>query len=291
MHRNKCRQALRYGRCRHTRSQHTGGGGQGVFDVVAPGNLQLELQALDLPAEPGLRLHPPVAALPLRIQQAHVVVGFSNCGRRIAEGDAAPCTGEAAPQGGIDIVCGKNGHAMGGQGADHSPVFGGDRVHRVHEFQMLALRVVHQRHGGLYHRAETGDFAGVVHAEFDHADAVFAAQAQHGQRHANVVVQVALGGQRRAVRRMQMQDGSNHLRDRGFAVAAGHTNQGQVPLRAPVGAQRSQSVLRIGYFDPRQGCGIGCPGLGMAEDRDRTLRQGLGQKLVGVKGVAAQGHK
>ena len=204
---------------------------------MASGNLQVELQALDPFAEPGLRLHPPVPALPLRIQQAHAVAGFSTCGWRVAEGDAAPCTGEAAPQGRVDIVCGKNGHAMGGQGADHSPVFGRDRVHRVHEFQVLALRVVHQRHGGLCHRAELCDFARVVHPEFDHADAVFAAQAQDGQRHANVVVQVALRGQRRAVRRMQMQDGSNHLRDRGFAVAAGDADQGQMPLRAPVGAK------------------------------------------------------
>ena len=253
--------------------------------------MQAELQVLDLLAEPGLRLNPPVPAMPLRIEQAYAVAGVSTCGWRVAEGDAAPCTGEAAPQGGIGVVCGENGHAMGGQGADHSPVFGGDRVHRVHEFQVLALGVVHQRHGGLCHRAELGDFAGVVHAEFDHADAVLAAQAQHGQWHANVVVQVALRGQRRAVGRMHMQDGGNHLGDCGFAIAAGDADQGQVPLRPPVGAQRSQSVLRVGYFDARQGCGIGCAGLGMAEDRDRTLRQGLGQKLVGVKGVAAQGHK
>ena len=49
--------------------------------------------------------------------------------------------------------------------------------------------------------------------------------------------------------------------------------------------------MRVGYLDPWQSCGIRCAGLGMAEDCDCTLGQCLGQKLVGVKGVAAQGHK
>ena len=140
------------------------------------------------------------------------------------------------------------------------------------------------------HGAEPGDFAGVVHAEFDHPDAVLAAQTQHGQRHADVVVQIALRRQRCTIRGMHMQDGRNHLRDRGFAVAARDADQGQVPLRAPVGSQRGQGVLCVGYLNPWQGA-FGHTGLRVAEDRDRALGQGLGQKLVGVKGLAAQGHE
>jgi hypothetical protein len=63
----------------------------------------------------------------------------------------------------------------------------------VHELLVLALRVVDQRHRGRAPARQHLDLARVVHAELDHRHAVQArAQAQQRQRHADVVVQVAL---------------------------------------------------------------------------------------------------
>jgi hypothetical protein len=57
--------------------------------------------------------------------------------------------------------------------------------------------------------------------------ALVLAQAQQRQRHADVVVEVALVA--KAPRAEPgAQDGRDHLRDRGLAVAAGHRDQRQV---------------------------------------------------------------
>ena len=98
---------------------------------------------------------------------------------------------------------------------------------------MLALRVIHQGHRGLGHGGELGDFARMVHAQFHHGDPVLGAQAQQGQGHPNRVIQITLRGQRRAIGYVLLQDGGDHLRDRGLAIAAGHGDQGQGKLCAP----------------------------------------------------------
>ena len=63
-----------------------------------------------------------------------------------------------------------------------------------HEFEVLALRVVDQRHGGVGNGSQRRNFTGMVHAQLDHRDFVLAAQTQHRERHADVVVQVTLRG-------------------------------------------------------------------------------------------------
>ena len=58
----------------------------------------------------------------------------------------------------------------------------------------------------------------MVGAHLDHRVAVFRVQAQQGQRHADIVVEVALGGQGRST---PSQDGGQHFLERGLAVATG----------------------------------------------------------------------
>jgi hypothetical protein len=61
----------------------------------------------------------------------------------------------------------------------------------------------------------------MVHAHLDRGVAVRRAQPQQGQRHADVVVQVAFGGQHGGPARFGGQNRGQHFLHRGLAVAAG----------------------------------------------------------------------
>ncbi len=138
------------------------------------------------------------------------------------------------------VVRGEHGDAADPQGGEHRPVLARHRFHGGHEFLVLALGVVHQRHRGPGDAGQVRDFARMVHAQFQHGDAVFGTQPQQLQRQPDVVVQVALRGQRR-IRLPGAQDGSDHLRHGGLAVAAGHRDQGQAELGAPARSQRRRA--------------------------------------------------
>ena len=104
---------------------------------------------------------------------------------------------------------------------------------------MFALRVVDQRDRGLGHCGQIGNFTRMVHAQLNHADLVAGTQTQQGQRYTNVVVEIALGRKSRVLL-PGAQDGRNHLRDRGFTVAARHRNQRQAKAGAPCGGKLTQ---------------------------------------------------
>ena len=78
-------------------------------------------------------------------------------------------------------------------------------------------------------------------------------QAQQGERHTNVVVEIALGRER-SLTLPSMQDAGNHLCDRGFAVAARHRNQWQLELRSPCLGQLTQCLFGVGHFQAHQTC-------------------------------------
>ena len=115
-------------------------------------------------------------------------------------------------------------------------------------------------------------------------------QAQQGQRHANVVVQVALGGQGifTLPAHSSTQDAGQHLGDGGFAVAAGHGNQWQAELGTPQGGQFAQRTAAVGHLHAGQ-TGFGQASLG--HRCHSTRRSGLGQKMVGIECIAPQSHK
>ena len=68
--------------------------------------------------------------------------------------------------------------------------------------QMRAHGVIDQRHRGCGHAGQTGNFARVVHAQFDHSQAVLGLQTQQRERHAHVVVEVAFGREGALARRL-----------------------------------------------------------------------------------------
>ena len=116
---------------------------------------------------------------------------------------------------------------------------------------MLALRVVDQRHRRRGERGERGDLARMVHAELDHRGAVGGAQAEQGQRHADMVVEVA-GGRMGGVAEPGAQQRGGHLGDGGLAVAAGDGDQLAFMAPAPGGGERLQRGQRIVDLQPGQ---------------------------------------
>ena len=76
----------------------------------------------------------------------------------------------------------------------------------------------------------------MVHAQLDDGNAMVLSQIEQGQWDADVIIEIAL--RRQAVLwRVDTQDGCNHLRDRGFTIAAGHRDQRQVKLGTPACGQ------------------------------------------------------
>ena len=90
---------------------------------------------------------------------------------------------------------------------------------------------------------ERGDFARVVRADFDDGVAVFVGKAQQGERHADVVVEVALGGQGLS---LLLQETLQDFFAGGFAVGAGDGNEGGTAAFAAVtsqGGERREAVF------------------------------------------------
>ena len=114
------------------------------------------------------------------------------CSALKRKGQCFARTGHFLPQRGVGIICREHRNALGAKCVNDRAVFKRNGFYGGHEFQMLALGVVHQRNGGTGQPGQVGNLTGVVHAEFDHADLMRRPQAQQRQRHANVVVEIAL---------------------------------------------------------------------------------------------------
>jgi len=158
----------------------------------------------------------------------------------------------------------------------------------VHEFLVLALGVVDQGHRGLGDARQLGNLAGMVHTQLHHAQLVHGTEAEQGQRHANRVVEVALGRKRR-IAGLGLQDAGDHLRHRGLAIAAGDGNQGQAKHAAPAGRQGPQGLGGVRHLDAGQAQRL------QATVRDRrggqALRPHLGQKVMCIHALTLERHK
>lgn len=273
--RHEGRKALRDRIERHTRRDGAGSGSQRVRHVVAARDRQVRI-------EDALRrgdAHGPAAVPPPRGCAAHLA--------RIAERDAAARARQFAPERRERIGGGEHGHAVGGQRGEHAAVLARHGFHGVHEFEMLALRVVDQRHRRPGDVREVGDLAGMVHAHLHHGRLVRGPQAQQRERHADVVVEVALRG--KGGRTLPgAQHGCDHLRDGGLAVAARHADERQAPLRAPARSQRAERAQRVGHLDAGQARGLQ-PRMRHGGHCARLAR--LGQKLVRVETLALERHE
>ena len=116
-------------------------------------------------------------------------------------------------------VCRENGHTIRGQakkdltlGTSHPP-------HIAKTFQMGSRRIGDDRRLGFDQIHGVGDLATVVGTELHHRVLVGMRQPQQRQGHANIVIEVTLGGQHLA---LLAEDRRHHLFICGFAGAAGH---------------------------------------------------------------------
>ncbi len=129
--------------------------------------------------------------------------------------------------------------------ANDRRVLGCDIGNALHEFLVLALRVVDDRDGRLRDGSEFGRLAGMVHPEFDRGDVVFRKQAQQRQRKADRVVQVAFRRQRARPAVVRAQDRRQHFLDGGLAVASDDDDDGKHEPGPPMRGQRTQRSERV----------------------------------------------
>ena len=213
---------------------------------MAPGNFQAVVQV----AKRGSHRQFPGPTRPVGAAAAHISTRLGS----ITKAQHLARTGQAGPQRRERVLRREHRHAICGQGSDHRAVFLGHRGHRGHELQVLALCVVDQRHCGAGQSRQQGNFPGMVHAQLEHCDLVLRAQAQQGQRQADVIVQIALGGQT-GLGFPGLQNRGQHLGHRGLAIAASHSDQRQAELPAPAAGELGQGQAGVGHQQARQASG------------------------------------
>ena len=159
----------------------------------------------------------------------------------------------------------------------------------MHELEVLALRVVDQRHGGRRDAREVGDLARVVHAELDRAAAMLRAQAQQSERQADVVVEVAERREHRLVACVPPQDRSEHLLYGGLAVGAHDRDERRCKALPPVARKVAESQPRVLDHERRQRLLAGVAPVD--HRRCGAARGSLREELVPVEALAAQRHE
>ena len=104
-----------------------------------------------------------------------------------------------------------------------------------------------------------------------------------------MVVEIPAGCQHGLVAEMRTQTGRDHFLDRGLAVGAGHRNQRNIELPAPVRGQRAQRDG--GVFDSGDGQRHSLRMAAINQRCDGTGSRGLGDKIMAVVAFAAQCNK
>ena len=143
--------------------------------------------------------------------------------------------------------------AVVGQCAEHGRVLRGDVGDALHEFLVLALGVVDHSDRGLGNRAQCRGFAVVIHADLDCRGAVCRAQAENGQRQADLVVEITGRREHFVGAKFDLQDGGDHFLDGGLAIAAHDSRNGQRESAPPELRQRAERLDRIGDTEHRLG--------------------------------------
>ncbi len=114
---------------------------------------------------------------------------------------------------------------------------------------MLSAGVGDHSNGRARDAHERGNLAPAVCAHLDDGKLIGGLETQQSQRHADVIVQVAPGGQ--AGTRLR-EDGRGHLLRGGLAVAAGDADDRDGELIPPRVTECLESQLRVGYDNLRQ---------------------------------------
>ena len=192
-------------------------------------------------------------------------------------GATAPVTGPG--QVGID-----NRAIALAEAIEYLALGGGDIVQAAKALQVCRHGVEQQRDTGPAELTQPGDIARLCRAHLNHREFDTGFQREQGQRHADFIVEVALGSQGPAALR---QHGAHHILDRGFAAAAGNRHQRPLEQRPVVGAKAPQRDEGVG--NPQLGQGIVCD---LADQRgDRASRGNLVEVIVAVEVLTLEGYK
>ena len=127
------------------------------------------------------------------------------------------------------LVAAQHGHAARAQPLEDFQLRAADALPRAEELDVRGADIRDDRDIRARRRRHPGQLAEVVHAHLEHGRARRFFDAQHGQRHADLVIQVALGLEGLAV---LPQHGGDHLLGRRLADRAGHADHPCGHLRA-----------------------------------------------------------
>ena len=140
----------------------------------------------------------------------------------------------------------------------------------------------HQHHLRFGQGAGPGDFTGGIGAQFDDRITVFAGQTQQRQRHTDVIVEVATGGQGALA-----QHGGGHFLDGGLAGIAGYRQALTGKLVRIATGQTAQT--QAGIVDLHGAGKVTL--LTIHQGGDGATFSGLGKKIMGIKTLALERHK
>ncbi len=264
----------------HPGCQPHGRGRQRVPGVVQAGNMQ------------G---HADAALRSAQIQQAAQRTGLyrgTDIRRRIeAETQMHDTLRHVTPDRETGVIQIKHGNAIRRQSFEDFTLGAGNCLHRAKPLQMGTLGVVHNRHGGRGDACEIGNLAGVIHAHLDHCGAMRGTQTQQGQRQADVVVEIALGGQHGIGAEMCRKNRGAHFLDRSLAIAPCHTDQGNFEAPTPLGSKLPQCEASVLHHDHRADVGMGCRPRDIHQDTSRARGQYVRHEIMGVETLATECNK
>ena len=199
---------------------------------------------------------------------------------------------DAGPVPVMRIVAVQHRDAVVGERAQHRRVLGGDLLDALHEFLVLALRVVDHGDRRAGDAGEVAGLARVVHPDLEHRNRVLLAQPQRAQGQPDVVVQVAERRGHLPLAEVRAQGRRKHLLHGGLAVRADDRDDRDAEPAAPVLGERAEGEARVPDRDERE------PGRrpGVAADSLDHRRGGAAlarraEILVSVEALAAERHE
>ena len=130
--------------------------------------------------------------------------------------------------------------------AEYFALATGHALDRAEAFEVRFAGVRDRHDVGFGQRRQIGDLTAGVSTHLDHGEAVGRLDARQRQRHADVIVEIAYCGHRRA--RFSETRGSQFLQRR-LAVAAGDTDDHGGLLPAPRGAETTERYARVRNTD------------------------------------------
>ena len=170
-------------------------------------------------------------------------------GRRKTEGDRELAARARDPVA-AELIVGVDDRRAGTRQMVEQLAFGdADAAQRAEALEMRLGRVRDDADRRLRELREIVDLAGMVRTELDDESVVLGGQPHQRQRHADVVVQVAL---RDADRAADAQDRSDELLDRRLAAAARDGDRRDGERRTPRARHGTQRAARVPHLDLRQ---------------------------------------